>query len=255
MQGDDGAQDAEVGYSAFISHASEDRESAEAICQGLEAAGFRCWIAPRDVRPYLEEIIRGIELSKCLVLVLSKNANQAPMVRDEVERAYNKAKPIFPIRIEEVLPSRGLELLVSTAHWIDAWQGSLSEHVAKLVLRLAEGADFTAILPPEVRRRILWRKRARIAGILSGSAAIAILVALIMRPTLTEHPKELYSAPPSLFLTGSLVGRASSLKAGVLVQDGYDQDGAYEIFVNPVNLELFDVSDGKPEEFFRSSPE
>jgi hypothetical protein len=258
MQGDQATQAEASGYSAFISHASEDRESAEAICQGLEAAGFPCWIAPRDVRPgeiYLEEIIRGIELSKCLVLVLSKNANQAPMVRDEVERAYNKGKPIFPIRIEEVMPSRGLELLVSTAHWIDAWRGNLSEHVAKLVLRLAEGADFTAVLPPEVQRRILWRKRARIAGILSGSAAIAILVALIMRPTSTEHPKELYSVPPSLFLTGSLVGRASPIKAGVLVQDGYDQDGAYEIFTNPVSLEIFDVSDGKPKEFFKSSPE
>jgi TIR domain len=258
MQGEEGTQAEASGYSAFISHAAEDRESAEAICQGLETSGFRCWIAPRDVRPgqvYLEEIIRGIELAKCLVLVLSRNANQANMVRDEVERAYNKGKPIFPVRIEEVLPSRGLELLVSTAHWIDAWRGNLSEHIGKLVLRLAEGADLIAELPPELQRRIRWRRRARTGAIFGGSAAIAILVALIMRSTLNENTRESYSAPPSVFFTGSLVGSNSPLKAGVLVQDGYDQDGAYEIFRNPVNFELFDVSNGKPEEFFKSVPE
>ena len=212
MQGDGGAPAEAVGYSAFISHASEDRESAEAICQGLEAAGFRCWIAPRDLRPgeiYLEEIIRGIELSKCLVLVLSNNANQAHMVRDEVERAYNKGKPIFPVRIEEVLPARGLELLVSTAHWIDAWRGNLPEHIAKLVLRLAEGADLIAELPPELQWRIRCRRWARLVGILTGSAAIAVLVGLIMRSTLTEKTKDLYSTPPP---SRSLVAQSAGLK-------------------------------------------
>src|SRR5262245_49860127 len=129
----------QVGYSAFISHASNDGATATAVCRHLEAAGFRCWIAPRDVRPgqdYPSEIIRGIELSKCLVLILSDEANGSKFVRAEVERAYSKGKPVFPIRIQEVLPSRALELFISTKHWIDAWKGDLGQHAAKLAQEL-----------------------------------------------------------------------------------------------------------------------
>jgi len=136
----DNKTEVRYGYSAFISHASGDRAVADAICDQLEATGFRCWIAPRDVRPgqnYPQEIIRGIESSKCLVLVLSAGANKSTFVRAEVERAYSKGKPVFPIRVEEVLPSRALELFISTKHWIDAWQGDLSGHAARLARELA----------------------------------------------------------------------------------------------------------------------
>src|ERR671914_1230780 len=109
-------------YSAFISYASDDREKAEAICTSLEAQGFVCWIAPRDVRAgreYGDEIIRGLERSAAVVLVLSEAANTSVFVRREVERAISKQKPVFPVRIEDVTPSPGLELFISGTHWID----------------------------------------------------------------------------------------------------------------------------------------
>ena len=34
----------------FISYASQDAAVAQKVCAALEAAGFSCWIAPRDVR-------------------------------------------------------------------------------------------------------------------------------------------------------------------------------------------------------------
>lgn len=125
----------EPAYSAFLSHASADREKAEAICASLEERGLRCWVAPRDVRAgreFGEEIIHGIENSRCLVLVLSEAANQSIYVRREVERAVSKRKPVFPVRIEDVLPSPSLELFVSSTHWIDAWSGPLVGHASKL---------------------------------------------------------------------------------------------------------------------------
>jgi TIR domain len=48
---------------AFISYAKQDSEKAQEIADQLEEHGFKCWIAPRDVRPgraYGDEIIRGI---------------------------------------------------------------------------------------------------------------------------------------------------------------------------------------------------
>jgi hypothetical protein len=179
----------EISYSAFISHASEDGAKAEEICRQLEASGFRCWTAPRDVRPgqdYPTEIIRGIELSKCLVLVLSEKANNSNFVRAEVERAYSKGKPVFPIRVEEVLPSRALELFISTTHWIDAWHGDLAHHTSKLAKELGQHGDLEIGLSPQLQRRIRIGRFLRLAGSAVGVALIAILVALIMRPSFRE---------------------------------------------------------------------
>ena len=35
----------------FISYASHDAEVGQKVCSALEAAGYRCWMAPRDVKP------------------------------------------------------------------------------------------------------------------------------------------------------------------------------------------------------------
>jgi TIR domain-containing protein len=129
-------------YSAFVSYASENRKKAEDICASLEGHGFVCWIAPRDVRAgreYADEIIGGIERSGCVVLVLSQAANESPFVRREVERAVAKQRPVFPVRIEPVTPSPGLELFISGTHWIDAWAGNWDDHMDRLARDLVGG--------------------------------------------------------------------------------------------------------------------
>src|SRR4051812_22063743 len=96
---------------AFISYASDDQEAAETISRYLERNGVTCWIAPRDVRPgadYAAEIVTAIETSAVFVLVLSEHANDSPFVSREVERAVSKGKPVFPVRVREVMPSKSL---------------------------------------------------------------------------------------------------------------------------------------------------
>ena len=47
----------------FISHSNKDKAIADAICEHLESAGARCWIAPRDIEAgteWTEGIMRGI---------------------------------------------------------------------------------------------------------------------------------------------------------------------------------------------------
>ncbi|NOZ10257.1 MAG: TIR domain-containing protein [Gammaproteobacteria bacterium] len=126
----------ETEYFAFISYASQDQDRAYEIALHLEKKGCRCWIAPRDVRPgreYGEEIIRGINSSKCMVLVLTEDANASPMVRREVERAASKLVPIFPFRIKDILPSSSLEFFIGAHHWIDAFDGPLGPHINRLI--------------------------------------------------------------------------------------------------------------------------
>src|SRR5450432_2661431 len=81
----------------FISYASHDLAAADAGVVALERAGLRCWIAPRGGGPgalYADEIIRGINQARVIVLVLSAQAISSPHVGKEIERASSKARPI-----------------------------------------------------------------------------------------------------------------------------------------------------------------
>jgi hypothetical protein len=63
-----------MSHEVFISYAHADKTVADAVCATLEAAGLRCWIAPRDVQPgaqWTAEIINAISASRVVVLVFS----------------------------------------------------------------------------------------------------------------------------------------------------------------------------------------
>lgn len=250
-----GAPEKPSGYSAFISHASNDRATADAIAGQLEASGFRCWIAPRDVRPgqdYPQEIIRGIELSKCLVLVLSEAANNSSFVRAEVERAYSKGKPVFPIRVEEVLPSRALELFISTKHWIDAWHGDLSSHAARLVAEIARDPDLDIPLVGRHRKQARLRRLARMAGGAIGAAVIAGGVAFLLRSPAPDTMT--YSTPPSVFFMGDLLRLDDRIEPSFLVNDGFGDSGYFNAFKGDMNLTFYRIgSDGSPELIYEST--
>jgi hypothetical protein len=129
---------------AFISYASEDETVATTISAFLERNGVPCWIASRDVQPgadYGSEIINGIEASRLLVLVLSEHANASEFVKREVERAVSKGKPVFPVRVQDVAPSKSLELFVSSAEWIDAFHPPLERYLGRLTDSIRSATD------------------------------------------------------------------------------------------------------------------
>lgn len=139
-----------MAHTAFISYASEDEAIATEIAGYLERNRVSCWIAHRDARPgadYATEIIDAIETSAVLVLVLSEHANQSIFVSHEVERAVSKGKPIFPVRVREVLPSKSLELFVSNAQWIDAWQPPIEQYLERLADSIRSAANVYAKTP------------------------------------------------------------------------------------------------------------
>ncbi|MDH3600383.1 MAG: toll/interleukin-1 receptor domain-containing protein [Candidatus Tectomicrobia bacterium] len=109
----------------FISHASADKETADTVCQLLEAQGMHCWMAPRDVPPgagakFAEAIVEAIERSVAVVLIFSEHANTSEHVMSEVERAVSHHKDIFPLRIAHATPSSELAYFISRYHWLDA---------------------------------------------------------------------------------------------------------------------------------------
>jgi hypothetical protein len=52
-----------MAHDVFISHSTEDKAVADAVCAILEKNGVRCWIAARDILPgadWSASIVDGI---------------------------------------------------------------------------------------------------------------------------------------------------------------------------------------------------
>ncbi|MFM2118912.1 MAG: hypothetical protein RL722_380 [Pseudomonadota bacterium] len=127
------SQDVLISYSTF------DKQQADAICNGLESQGIRCWIAPRDMpagAEYADSIVRAIDAAQVMVLVYSSHADGSKQVRREVERAVSNGITIMPVRIEAAEMSPAFEYYVGSVHWLDAINPPLEEHIDKLAREL-----------------------------------------------------------------------------------------------------------------------
>jgi hypothetical protein len=127
-------------FDVFISHSQQDKVAADAACSALEAAGIRCWIAPRDVPPGAQwpaAIIDAIDHCQAMVLIFSSGANQSRQVYREVQRAFDKEVPVVPFRIENVTPEHSLAYYVETVHWLDAVTPPFENHLKELAASIA----------------------------------------------------------------------------------------------------------------------
>lgn len=119
----------------FISYSNEDKSLADRLCQLLEQRGVACWIAPRDIHAgaaFDEAILDAIDATHAMVLVLSAQANKSPFVKGEVNRAFTKGNTIFTFRIQDVLPSRALELYLARQQWTDGFTPPLEATADRL---------------------------------------------------------------------------------------------------------------------------
>lgn len=124
-----------MAHDVFISHSTNNRPVANAVCAALEREAIRCWIAPRDVMPgrsYSGEITRAIQQSRAFVLIFSESSNNSEQVLREVQLAANSRLHIVQFRIDAVAPSDDLEYYLSGPHWLDAVTPPLENHLAQL---------------------------------------------------------------------------------------------------------------------------
>jgi len=110
-----------------------------AAVRHLESHGIGCWIAPRNIlpgEPYPDAIIRGINGSQVLVIMLSDASNLSPHVHREIERALHRNAVIIPLRLEDIQPTGSMEYLLAMCQWIDAQGGQLTTALDGLLERL-----------------------------------------------------------------------------------------------------------------------
>lgn len=123
-------------YDLFISYASENKDIADYIVEKIEKRGYRCFIAPRDIRTgteYAGEIIRGISNSTAVLLVFSSKSDRSHYVLREINSAVSRNRPIIPLRTEDFLPSEAMEFYLGPTHWLDAFPEILDVHLDKIV--------------------------------------------------------------------------------------------------------------------------
>jgi hypothetical protein len=108
----------------FISHAHKDKQMAEVICEKLESAHVKCWIAQRDMPvggDWTEATRNAIGSSHLMVLLLSENANAAAHIEREMAHAFYTKHVIVPLRLTETLPRRDFLFYLGNARSFDAF--------------------------------------------------------------------------------------------------------------------------------------
>jgi TIR domain len=129
----------------FISYASADATLAQKVCLALEAAGYLCWIAPRNVLPgtmYAGGIVRAIDESTVLVLILSEKSVASAHVAKELERAASKRHPIIALRIDTAPLTPDFEYFLNASQWIEGGgsDAAIAQVVGAVGQHLAPGA-------------------------------------------------------------------------------------------------------------------
>ena len=125
-----------MAHDVFISYSTKDQALAGEICQALEAASIRCWMAPRDVhkgKVWAEEITTAIESARVFFLLLTHSANQSQNVFNEVSIAADTRIPILYLRVDQVTLSKGLKYHLSAVQWMEAVSTSFQSQSPELV--------------------------------------------------------------------------------------------------------------------------
>ena len=135
----------------FVSYASADRAMAEALSAYLERRGIRCWMAPRDVPAgalYADAIVRAINDSSALLLLLSRASIGSSHVGKELERASSKRKRIIAVRLDEAPLTPAFEYFLSESQWVDVPAEQREVAFARLGQALSTGAGQPTAAPP-----------------------------------------------------------------------------------------------------------
>jgi TolB-like protein/Tfp pilus assembly protein PilF len=165
----------------FISYASQDAELAQKACSALEAVGFTCWMAPRDVRPgalYADAIIRAINEAQAVVLVLSASAVTSTHVGREVERAASKHKQIIALRLDAAPLNPALEYFLGESQWIDVPALGMQTALTKLAEAVGRGPTAPAGQAPANKRVGETTKRLAIAAVILVCVGVATVLGM-----------------------------------------------------------------------------
>lgn len=140
----------------FISHSTEDKLIADAVCHRLEAEGIRCWIAPRDIgnTNWAGSIIEGLHRSNVFVVIISRNSISSGEVAKEVTEATRTCDYILPFKVDNEILSDLLRYHLAPCHWLDAVSPPLEKRISELIDRIRNLSEEDIVYLNDRRRRL-----------------------------------------------------------------------------------------------------
>ncbi len=173
----------------FVSYSSSDESSALEIVRLLEAKGYLCWLASRDIpvsANFAEKIIEAIDECSAIVVIISEQAMQSPHVIRELERAVSKRKSIVPVVLDDVHLTSPFEYLLSVSQFIRLPSNRLEESIGSVIAGLGAEpeprepirssaspppADLQELLPDEWGNNLWIRIQTKVKQILTRSSS------------------------------------------------------------------------------------
>lgn len=228
-------------HDVFVSYSSEDKLTADAVCNVLESRGIRIWIAPRDVLPGTDwggAIVDAINRSRAMILIYSASANRSPQIKREVERAVNRGIPLIPFRIEDVPMSKTLEFFVSIPHWLDALTPPLQQHLDRLAETTRLILEQAGVELPEPPSRPESKASFRTKPITSSKQLIQRIGLWAAAPAQSATVAQVFVAP------SDRLGNIGLIAAGVVLLSVLAQFKFGPIWLQPVAVSLIGTSLG-----------
>ncbi|MBD3370401.1 tetratricopeptide repeat protein [Candidatus Fermentibacteria bacterium] len=218
----------------FLSHSSSDRKTAERIRRYFESHGLTCWIAPRDIPPgadWVESIIDGIESCSAILLIVSRQSNNSPQVRRELEIAVSRGLTLVSVVIEKVELSKWMQYYISTRQWYDATSGELDVHLPEILEALSPGetevfadlSNISSILERDIGRlasAIEYEKTSTGRLELGERRKATVLHVSIDNPSLLEHELSPTAETTISETLSNMVGKVTEAYGGSVEQHG-----------------------------------
>jgi hypothetical protein len=132
----------------FISYSRRDQEFVTRLAADLDAQVAGVWFDQSAIQlgeKWHDEIMEGIRECKAFVLVLSPDAAESKYVREEINKALELGKTIFPIVYRPGKWSGELQELVKDIQTLDLRSGSYTDNFQRLVDGLIEAGAGKAI--------------------------------------------------------------------------------------------------------------
>lgn len=125
----------------FISYSRRDQEFVTRLASDLNAQVANVWFDQSTIQlgqKWHDEIMDGIRECKAFILVLSPDSMESNYVREEVNKALELGKTIFPVIYRPAKWKGQFEALVKEVQTLDLRSGSYTDNFHRLVDGLIE---------------------------------------------------------------------------------------------------------------------
>jgi hypothetical protein len=126
-----------ISLDVFISFSRQDVGAADGVCQALEVAGIRCWMAHRDIAPgrgYLGPVLEAADRCRAVLLIVSAHTTTSNIYI--LDRATGRGVPIIWFMIDHATPPAEFNRFRESALLIDASVPPLEPHFRSLPARV-----------------------------------------------------------------------------------------------------------------------